>query len=474
MQNVLWRLQKDERFDVLKLELEHLKQVTDVGHIVRNIAAEIIQDLGLKDVNVHQLDDFSTLFRAGVLSKPLILIMDEFDALMPEAISGIASVLRNIHIKRQNQAFLPTEKRDYLLHGVALIGVRAVLGVENVSGSPFNVQRSVHIPNLTFEEVESMFHWYERESGQRVDEEVIERVFVETRGQPGLVSWFGELLTEKYNAAPGQAIGTDNFVRMLAAATDLLPNNTILNLISKARREPYQQMVLRLFETGARITFKYDDPEINYLYLNGVIDLASDAGAKTYVRFANPFVQKRLFNYFATVLFREMGRLYPPFDDLDDTITDEYLNISHLLRRYESYLQENRHWLLKDAPRRADLRVREAVYHFNLYQYLFRFLQDFGGQVYPEFPTGNGKVDLHISYAGQAYAIEVKSYRNPMNYRDALKQAARYGKQLGLEEITLAFFVEAIDESSRVKYEESHHDEKTGVKVQPVFVVTGR
>jgi hypothetical protein len=43
-----------------------------------------------------------------------------------------------------------------------------------------------------------------------------------------------------------------------------------------------------------------------------------------------------------------------------------------------------------------------------------------------------------------------------------------------LEEITLAFFVEAIDESSRMKYEESHHDEKTGVTVQPVLVVTGR
>jgi hypothetical protein len=36
---------------------------------------------------------------------------------------------------------------------MALIGVRAVLGVENVKGSPFNVQRSVHIPNLTHDEV---------------------------------------------------------------------------------------------------------------------------------------------------------------------------------------------------------------------------------------------------------------------------------------------------------------------------------
>jgi hypothetical protein len=42
----------------------------------------------------------------------------------------------------------PRPRKDYLLHGMALIGVRAVLGVENVKGSPFNVQRSVHIPEF--------------------------------------------------------------------------------------------------------------------------------------------------------------------------------------------------------------------------------------------------------------------------------------------------------------------------------------
>ena len=52
------------------------------------------------------------------------------------------------------------EEKDYLLHGLALIGVRAVLGVENVKGSPFNVQRSLHIPNLTHDEVVYLFDCY--------------------------------------------------------------------------------------------------------------------------------------------------------------------------------------------------------------------------------------------------------------------------------------------------------------------------
>ena len=36
----------------------------------------------------------------------------------------------------------------------------------------------------------------ERESGQKVEDEVIERIFYEFRGQPGLTCWFGELLDE--------------------------------------------------------------------------------------------------------------------------------------------------------------------------------------------------------------------------------------------------------------------------------------
>jgi hypothetical protein len=185
-------------------------------------------------------------------------------------------------------------------------------------------------------------------------------------------------------------------------------------------------------------------------------------------------VQKRLFNYFAYDLFRDVGRVYKPFEDLDDIITEHSLHVENLLRRYEVYLRENRDWLLKDAPRRkTDLRPYEAVYHFNLYMYLSRFFQHRDGQVWPEFPTGNGKLDLFIRYAGRVYGLEVKSFVNAYEYREALRQAARYGRQLGLTEMTLAFFVEAVDETNRARYEVVYEDEETGVTVTPVFVATG-
>ena len=140
---------------------------------------------------------------------------------------------------------------------------------------------------------------------------------------------------------------------------------------------------------------------------------------------------------------------------------------------YERYLRKNSEWLLKDVPRRrTDLRIFEAVYHFNLYMYLFSFLQPRGGRVYPEFPTGNGKIDLIITYAGQKYGLEVKSYANETAYKKAITQAAEYGQQLKLDEISLIFFVEAIDEANRQKYEVIIVDKKTKVKVEAIFVAT--
>ncbi|MEN8218982.1 MAG: hypothetical protein ABFS56_21945 [Pseudomonadota bacterium] len=176
--------------------------------------------------------------------------MDEFDSLPEPVIAGLVGFFRNIYHNRQNQLDKSSVEKDYLLHGIALIGVRAVLGVENVKGSPFNVQRSVHIPNLTHDEVTYLFNQYQQESGQSIDPEVIERIWYEFKGQPGLTNWFGELLTETYNQATNQPITMAHFKGIYANALDLLPNNNILNIISKAKQEPYKPFVLEMFQTS--------------------------------------------------------------------------------------------------------------------------------------------------------------------------------------------------------------------------------
>ncbi len=109
----------------------------------------------------------------------------------------------------------------------------------------------------------------------------------------------------------------------------------------------------------------------------------------------------------------------------------------------------------------------------NLFMYLHAFLTPKNAEVYPEFPTGNGRIDIIIKYGVYTYGIEVKSFTDGNGYDEALLQAATYGMQLNLLDIYLVFFVEYIDDDNRKKYEAMYLDKATGVRVFPFFVETG-
>ena len=70
--------------------------------------------------------------------------------------------------------------------------------------------------------------------------------------------------------------------------------------------------------------------------------------------------------------------------------------------------------------------------------------------------------------------MEVKSYANETAYKKAIKQAADYGRKLELDNISLIFFIEVIDDANRQKYEVTTVDAETGVKVEAIFVATSR
>jgi len=435
---------------VLKINLEILKRKKKVGDIIKIIAREIGEGVSKTFKGIDDEDKFQGIFKNNVLNKPLILILDEFDAIAEEGINTIVSAFRNIYIHRRDEMDKTTGEKTYLLHGVALIGVRSVLGIENQKGSPFNVQRSVHVSNLTYEEVAGMFKWYEKESGQAVEKQVIDALYDEMRGQPGLTCWFGELLTETYNPDPKKPISMFNFNEAYSAATHILPNNNIMNLISKVNKPPYDEIVIEYFKTGEKIEFNFDKPDINYLYMNGVIDLEKADDGKYYLRFSCPFVQKRIFNYFSDRFFNYLGPLIHPFDAMEDAVDKENLYIPNIIKRYQAYLTKNQGVFFKNVPRRKDdLRIYEAIYHFNLYRYLYDLLKSWEVEVVPHFPTGNGKIDLILRYKGKIYALELKSFKNMNLHEKGIEQAAEYGRQMGLQEVAFLVFVEVTPEEAK-------------------------
>ncbi|KJR42017.1 hypothetical protein MCHI_002085, partial [Candidatus Magnetoovum chiemensis] len=363
----------------------------------------------------------------GIFDKPVILFIDEFDSLPPKIIDRLVTLFRDMYLKSES----------YLLHGLALIGVRAVLGVESERGSPFNIQRSMHIPNFSKPEVSELFKQYIAENGQQIESQVIDSVYDATRGQPGLVCWFGELLTEKYNPEQGQTIDKTVFERVYRKALTVEWNNTILNLTKKARTN-YQKYVVHLF-SKSNIPFNIEQNWCNYLYMNGIIDSEAhidNRGEEMDVcRFSSPFVQEKLYTSLTTDI---IGNDFPItaldfLDTLDDVFLPNRINVPAILRRYKDYLSRLKDKGLnpwKDQPRRSDLSYTEAVGHFHLYAWL----QEAVGRrcvISPEFPTGNGKVDLHLRCGDIEAIIEVKSFRNLSELESDKHQAAKYANSLG-------------------------------------------
>ena len=121
----------------------------------------------------------------------------------------------------------------------------------------------------------------------------------------------------------------------------------------------------------------------------------------------------------------------------------------------------------------GELTVHEAVHHFALYEYLSQFLAGTGARVWPEFPAGNGAVDLLVRCEGRLYPLELKSFTHERDFPPALKQAARYAASLGEDTVHLAVFVEEVPDEYRKKYETPCRDEESGVLVVPVLVETG-
>ena len=400
----------------------------------------------------------------GLFDRPVILFIDEFDSLPPGVIDRLVTLFRDMFLKCDT----------YLLHGLALIGVRAVLGVASERGSPFNIQRSLHVPNLRREEVEGLFLQYQEESRQVIDPDVVEKVYENTRGQPGLVSWFGELLTEKFNPGKDKSIDLGVWERVYHRACTTEWNNTVLNLTKKAKGK-YRKQVLELF-VRSDVPFTLRADWCNYLYLNGIIDFEitfdNISGDVSICRFSSPFVQQCIYDTLTHDLVEDRTPILAlePLDDLSDVFDGEQLDLPALLERYREYLirlktKNINPW--KEQPRRSDLHLTEAVGHFHLYSWL-QWILGRRCVVSPEFPTGNGKIDLHLRCGKKQGIIEVKSFKDVSDAKRARYQAAVYAKSLGLNNVTVALFVPVDNNDVIAKLSGEH--ETDGVKVTVVAI----
>jgi len=450
--------QHGDRFLVATLSMQGVIGPGDPDELFFKVVPGLFEEgLDMKVPALSQWDDWRAIFArgGGYFDRPTILLIDEFDSLPRTVIDRLVGMFRKIFLARG----------AYHLHSLALIGVRAVLGLDSDRGSPFNIQRSLHVPNLSQEEVRELFRQYQEESGQPILPAVVDTIYDTVRGQPGLTCWLGELLTEKYNppGSDGQRgeIGLEQWRRVYMRALYAERNNNVMNLVVKARK-PYAKEVQTLF-VKTDVPFSVGEPWCDYLELNGIIveKTATDSSGsdRLVCQFASPFVQLRIYQGFSSQLQEKLDDIpaLEGTDMLEDVFEPKRFNVAALLQRYKihlEFLRSRGRDPFRDQPMRADFQLPEAVGHFHLYAWLQKAV-GWAVSITPEFPTGNGKVDLWVRHETGPVLIEVKSLGAARQLITARKQAARYAQQQGLTEATLAAFVPTNQPEALSKLEES-------------------
>ncbi|MBR1448436.1 MAG: ATP-binding protein [Prevotella sp.] len=128
------------------------------------------------------------------LPKPIVLMIDEIDALVGDS---LVSILRQI---RSGYADRPTAfPQSIILCGVRDVrDYRIVLSNQDIvtGGSAFNIKaKSLRLGNFTKKEIRELYMQHTRETGQEFDEACFPMIWQATEGQPWLVNAIGREVT---------------------------------------------------------------------------------------------------------------------------------------------------------------------------------------------------------------------------------------------------------------------------------------
>ncbi len=128
------------------------------------------------------------------LPKPIVLIIDEIDALVGDSLVAILRQIRSGYADRP--ALFP---QSIILCGVRDVrDYRIVLSNQDIitGGSAFNIKaKSLRLGNFSKEEIHELFMQHTNETGQEFDEACFPIVWEATEGQPWLVNALGAEVT---------------------------------------------------------------------------------------------------------------------------------------------------------------------------------------------------------------------------------------------------------------------------------------
>ena len=246
---------------------EEIERVFQKRGIVPSEAlSQFLKNTKLTD-HVAMLEFFQQ-FGAFLGDEKLVLIIDEFDGIPHDAVSGFLHSLRNIYVHRSMRQ---------CPYSVGIVGVKNIAQLNlNRSISPFNIQDEFTLSNFTFKQVRELITQYTHEVGQAFAPEVIENIHRQTDGQPFLVNRFAQMLTEEMNIPKTKTITMTHFSKIHAEILEE-DNANLTHLMTNIRREPrFKNILMEIASYERGVRFNPRRELISELATYGVIERGPD------------------------------------------------------------------------------------------------------------------------------------------------------------------------------------------------------
>jgi hypothetical protein len=355
--------------------------------------------------------------------RPLVVFIDEIDALQGEALLSVLRQLRDGFPDRP-QGFPQS---------IGLIGLRDVRDYKIASGgsdrlnssSPFNIKvESLTIRNFNAQEVVELYQQHTDDTGQLFTADALGVAYELTLGQPWLVNALARQCVEVIETDRSIAITAEHLQQ--AKENLIRRRDTHLDSLAERLREPRVKAILEPMMAGQDLGETASDDR-DFLVDLGLLRREDGAGG---LIIANPIYQE--------ILPRVLAQ--GPQDSLP-SISPTWLNASgelDLEALRESFLA---FWQQHGEPLLRTASYHEIAPHLVLMAFLHRVVNG-GGTLEREYAIGRDRMDLLLRYGAVRLGIELKVWRDgrPDPLVPGLRQLEGYLARLGLESGWLVIF----------------------------------
>jgi hypothetical protein len=383
-------------------------------------------------------------------SKPLILFIDEIDALYDDVLISILRQLRNGFQLRPKS--FPAS--------IALVGLRDVRDYkERVrdnersigSGSPFNIKaKSFNLQNFSKQEITDLYKQYTSETGQVLPDEVLDLIYEYTSGQPWLTNALALEITDEILKKDYSKEITPEIARQAKENLILRRDTHLDSLMDKLQDERVKPIISSIISGTYQQSDSYNN-DLQYCIDLGIVSetpfgikISNKIYSEIIPRVLNKQIQDQMIAMISPVPFIIKGKL----------------QMEYLLKEFQVFYRENAEsWIER-------FNYKEAGHQLLLMAFLQRILNG-GGQINREMAVGRGRTDLVIDFGGQRFVLELKIKNQNYKKEKALEQISAYLDTLSQNQGYLILFEprpsKEIPWEDRIKWSETEH-EYLGVK----------